>query len=75
MELYGWMFGLYNKSAIVSSLDNKAKYPKNPIEERSNTVQEIAKKNGMTQEEIQQNLKYISMRVKEVNTRLEKRGR
>lgn len=70
LEYQAWLTGAYVKSAINCFFSKTAKYPENPIETEKKSVKGIAKANKMTEEEIQQNLQYISMRVRQANANI-----
>lgn len=69
-----WMIGAYVREAIVSSFPGKKKikYPESPIEKRSKSTKEISKKSGKTEQELQQELMYMSLRVKQANANIAK---
>lgn len=72
IEYQSWLTGAYVREAIISALSvkKKIKYPENPIEVRSKTTKEIAKKSGKSEQQIQQELAYYSLRVKQANANI-----
>lgn len=70
LEYHSWLTGAFVKSAINCFFSKTAKYPENPIETEKKSVKGIAKANNMSEEEIQQNLQYISMRVRQANANI-----
>lgn len=69
-----WMIGAYVREAIVSAFPGKKKikYPKSPIETRNESTKEIAKKSGKTEQELQQELMYMTLRVRQANANIAK---
>ena len=60
-------------NAVVAAFNKKAKYPENPLLENTKTIKEIAKNNNKSEEEMNQELLYMTLRVRQTNARLEKR--
>ena len=74
MEQAAWLTGAYVRTAIVSALSGKKKveYPKSPIEERNKSTKEISKKSGKTEQELQQEFMYMSLRIRQANANIAK---
>lgn len=70
IKYQSWLTGYYTLNAIGCSLSKKNKYPDNPFEEKKKSIKEIAKNNGKTEEEINQQLLYMTLKVKQANARL-----
>lgn len=73
-EHISWMIGVYVREAIVSAFPGKKKiqYPESPLEKRNKTTKEISKKSGKTEKELQQELMYMSLRVRQANANIAK---
>lgn len=70
-EYQAWATGLYTRFAIISALDKKVQFPENPLVTHSKDIKEIAKNSGKSEAQLQQELLYMQMRVREVNSRLD----
>lgn len=62
-----------NERGSCGIFNKKAKYPENPLLENTKTIKEIAKNNNKSEEEMNQELLYMTLRVRQTNARLEKR--
>lgn len=73
IDYQAWLTGLYVRIAVGSVLGgNKApKYPEKPMTDKSESIEEIAKKNGKTEEEINAELLMATLQIQEANARLE----
>lgn len=73
IEYQSWLTGLYVYTAIGAAFGGKKgrSYPNKPFTDKSDSIEEIAKKNGKTEEELNAELLYMTLRIKEVNSRLE----
>lgn len=69
-EFTAWINGLYTSMAIASCFSKNCKYPENPISKKQDTIEEKAKKAGKTEEELQQELLYMQLRVMQTNYEL-----
>ena len=69
-----WLSGAYVRAAIVSALSSKKKieYPKNPLLSEKAIEENAVKQTGKTEEELQQELAYYSLRVKQANSNIAK---
>lgn len=70
-EFTAWLNGLYVSMAIASCFSKKCNYPENPITKKQDSLEVKAQKAGKTEEEIQQELLYMQLRVMQANYELE----
>ena len=73
MQWHSWQTGQYVLAAIGTAFSKRCKYPPNPIAKKEESVKEIAKRTNKSEAEIQQNLMYMSMRVRQANANLEQK--
>lgn len=73
-EYLSWLSGIYVMRAVACVLGGKKaqKYPDKPFTDHSDEISEIAKRNGKTEEEINQELILARFQIDEANARLEK---
>ncbi len=73
IEYESWLTGIFFMEAIGCCFSKGHKYPKNPLNnERKTDENEISSKTGKTQEELLQEEKYFSMRVRQANANIAK---
>ena len=72
IEHQSWLTGAYVMNAAVAAFNKKTKYPENPLLENAKTIKEIAKNNNKSEEEMNQELLYMTLRVRQINAKLEK---
>lgn len=73
MEYKAWLSGLYVRAAIASALSTRKhhiEYPKNPLLSDKNTMEAATKETGKSEEELQQELDYYSLRIKQANANI-----
>ena len=73
LQFHAWQTGEYVMAAIAATFSKHTKYPQNPLKKKTESVHEIAKKNKKSEAEIQQNLMYMSMRVRQANANIEQK--
>lgn len=69
-----WLNGLYHTIALSSFFNKSGKYPDSPLNEKKKGLKEVAKKSGKTEAQLQQELLYMQLRVRQVNSEIEKVG-
>lgn len=72
-EYLAWLTGLYVELAVAAVFGGKKarSYPQKPITDRSDSISEIARKNGKTEEEINAELLLATLQINEANARIE----
>lgn len=73
LDYQAWLIGIYVKIAIGNVLGGKksAPYPQKPLTDNSESVTEIAKNSGRTEEEINADLLMATLQIQEANARIE----
>lgn len=72
IEYQSWLSGLYVKSAVVSALSDKAKYPDKPITEKTKKPQ-IEEKTDVpkrSEAELKQEERYYELLIKKANANI-----
>lgn len=76
IEYQSWLSGLYVKSAVVSVLSDKAKYPDKPITEKTKKPQ-IEEKTDVpkrSEAELKQEERYYELLIKKANANIAEIG-
>jgi hypothetical protein len=76
IEYQSWLSGLYVKSAVVSALSDKAKYPDKPITEKTKKPQ-IEEKTDVpkrSEAELKQEERYYELLIKKANANIAEIG-
>ena len=76
IEYQSWLSGLYVKSAVVSALSDKAKYPYKPITEKTKKPQ-IEEKTDVpkrSEAELKQEERYYELLIKKANANIAEIG-
>ena len=73
LQFHAWQTGEYVMAAIAATFSKHTKYPQNPLKKKTESVHEIAMKYKKSEAEIQQNLMYMSMRVRQANANIEQK--
>ena len=72
-EYLAWLSGLYVQMAVGAVLGGKKakRYPEKPLTDRSDSIEEIAKRSGKTEEELNADLLLATLQINEANARIE----
>lgn len=72
-EYIAWLNGFYVRLAVAEIFGGKSapRYPNKPLTDNSDSIEEIAKKNGKTEEEINAELVMATLQIREANARLD----
>jgi hypothetical protein len=73
IDYQAWLTGIYVKIAVGNVLGGKksTQYPQKPLSDNSDSVAEIAKHSGRTEEEINADLLMATLQIQEANARIE----
>lgn len=73
IDYQAWLTGIYVKIAVGNVLGGKKStpYPQKPMTDNSESVAEIAKNSGRTEEEINADLLMATLQIQEANARIE----
>jgi hypothetical protein len=73
IDYQAWLTGLYVRAAVSNVLGGKKgpQYPQKPLTDNSESVAEIAKNSGRTEEEINADLLMATLQIQEANARIE----
>ena len=73
IDYQAWLTGLYVRAAVGNVLGGKKgpQYPQKPLTDNSESVAEIAKNSGRTEEEINADLLMATLQIQEANARIE----
>ena len=73
LDQHAWLVGAYVRMAVGSVLGGKkaSQYPQKPLSDNSESVAEIAKNSGRTEEEINADLLMATLQIQEANARIE----
>lgn len=73
LDQHAWLVGAYVRLAVSSVLGGKKapQYPQKPLTDNSDSVAEIAKNSGRTEEEINADLLMATLQIQEANARIE----
>ena len=72
-EYIAWLTGFYVRLAVAELFGGKSasKYPQKPLTDHSDSIAEIAEKNGKTEEELNAELVMATLQIREANARIE----
>lgn len=73
IEYQSWLTGYYTLAAIGTSFNKHGRYPENPLELRSKSIESIAEKVGKTPEQMNNELLFMSLRINEANNKISRR--